>query len=153
MAIKPKTSVTMAVQAECLSHSLAKVSTRDVTLLIDEPVERGGTNLGFAPTETALAALAGCTNTIGQKCAAKLGIDIGNMTVTAKSRFNRLGVTLTEEIDCPFEEIELTIIADGPASEEELAHVAEETAKYCPLAKLFRGSGTVINESWRKAGT
>jgi putative redox protein len=152
MAIKMKTSITMTVKADCTSHSLAKVKTRDLFLLIDEPVERGGTNLGFAPTETALAALAGCTNTIGQKCAAKLGIDIGNLDITVKCRFNRLGVTLTEEVELPFEEIDLTIIADGPASEEELAHVAVETAKYCPLAKLYRGAGTVINEDWRKAG-
>jgi putative redox protein len=151
MAIKMKTSITMTVNADCMSHSLAKVTTRDLNMLIDEPVERGGTNLGFAPTETALAALAGCTNTIGQKCAAKLGIDIGNLDITVKCRFNRLGVTLTEEVELPFEEIDLTIIADGPASEEELAHVAVETAKYCPLAKLYRGAGTVINEDWRKA--
>ena len=151
MAIKMKPSVTMTVTAECLSHSLAKVTTRDVTLLIDEPVERHGTNLGLAPTETALAALAGCTNTIGQKCATKLGLDIGNLNVTVKCRFNRLGVTLSEEIECPFEEIDLTVIANGPASQEELARVAEETSKYCPLAKLYRGSGTVINEDWRKA--
>jgi putative redox protein len=152
MAIKMKTSITMTVNADCMSHSLAKVTTRDLNMLFDEPVERGGTNLGFAPTETALAALAGCTNTIGQKCAAKLGIDIGNLDITVKCRFNRLGVTLTEEVELPFEEIDLTIIADGPASEEELAHVAVETAKYCPLAKLYRGAGTVINEDWRKAG-
>jgi putative redox protein len=151
MAIKMKTSITMTVNADCMSHSLAKVTTRDLNMLFDEPVERGGTNLGFAPTETALAALAGCTNTIGQKCAAKLGIDIGNLDITVKCRFNRLGVTLTEEVELPFEEIDLTIIADGPASEEELAHVAVETAKYCPLAKLYRGAGTVINEDWRKA--
>ena len=152
MAIKMKTTVTMTVEADCMSHSLAKVTTRDLSLLIDEPKERHGTNLGFAPTETALAALAGCTNTIGQKCAAKLGVDIGNLHITVKCRFNRLGVTLAEDIDCPFEEIDLTIIADGPVSEEELTQVAAETAKYCPLAKLYRGAGTIINEDWQKAG-
>lgn len=152
MAIKMKTTVTTTVEAECISHSLAKVTTRDVSMLIDEPKERHGTNLGLSPTETALAALAGCTNTIGQKCAAKLGIEIGNLDVTVKCQLNKLGVMLVEEIDNPFEKIELTIIADGPASEEELAQVAEETAKYCALSKLYRSAGTVINEDWRKAG-
>ncbi|AKS45350.1 Uncharacterized OsmC-related protein [Octadecabacter temperatus] len=151
MAIKMKTTVTTTVKAECMSHSLTKVTTRDVSMLIDEPKERHGTNLGPSPTETALAALAGCTNTIGQKCAAKLGIDIGNLDVTVKCKLNKLGVMLIEELENPFEQIDLTIIADGPASEEELAQVAEETAKYCAVSKLFKSAGTVINQDWRTA--
>ena len=151
MAIKMKTSVTLSIDAVCSSHSVAQVRTRDLTAIIDEPVERHGTNLGFTPTDMALSALAGCTNTIGHKCAAKLGADIGNLNISVKCRFNRLGVTLADEIDVPFEEIDLVVVADGGASHDELQQVAAEVAKYCPLAKLFRGAGTVINEDWRKA--
>ena len=151
MAIKLKTSVTLSVNATCSSHSVAQVRTRDLAQIIDEPIERHGTNLGFTPTDTALSALAGCTNTIGHKCASKLGVDIGNLSISVKCRFNRLGVTLADEIDVPFEEIDLVVISDGDATHEELNLVAQEVAKYCPLAKLFRGAGTVINEDWRKA--
>jgi putative redox protein len=151
MAIKLKTSVTLTIDATCSSHSVAQVRTRDLVQIIDEPLERHGTNLGFTPTDTALSALAGCTNTIGHKCASKLGVDIGNLNISVKCRFNRLGVTLAEEIATPFEEFDLTVIADGSATQEELNNVAREVAKYCPLAKLFRGAGTVINEDWRKA--
>ncbi|MGB2325174.1 MAG: LysR family transcriptional regulator, partial [Pseudomonadales bacterium] len=44
----------------------------DVDFAIDEPIERGGTNLGPTPTDAALAALIGCTNVIGHKCANRL---------------------------------------------------------------------------------
>lgn len=142
----------LTATADCPSHSLAKVAVRDLTQMIDEPTERGGTNQGFTPTDTALSALIGCTNVIGHKCAHKLGVDIGELQISAKCRFNRLGVTLAEEIEVPFEEIDLVVIADGAASEEELQAVAAEVAKYCPLAKLFRGAGTIIKEDWRKAG-
>lgn len=152
MAIKMKTSVTLKVDATCSSHSVAQVRTRDLTSIIDEPTERHGTNLGFTPTDTALSALAGCTNIIGHKCAAKLGVDIGNLNISVKCRFNRLGVTLSEEIDVPFEEINLIVISDGAATQAELQRVAAEVAKYCPLAKLFRQAGTVIHEDWQKAG-
>lgn len=151
MAIKMKTSVTLSAKADCSSHSLAEVAVRDLVQMIDEPTERGGTNKGFTPTDTALSALIGCTNVIGHKCAAKLGVDIGNLKISAKCRFNRLGVTLAEEIDVPFEEIDLVVVADGAASDDELQKVAQEVAKFCPLAKLFRGAGTIINEDWRKA--
>ena len=152
MAVKMKTSVTLSVTATCSSHSVAHVRTRDLASIIDEPVERHGTNLGFTPTDTALSALAGCTNTIGHKCAAKLGVEIGNLNISVKCRFNRLGVTLAEDIAVPFEESDIVVIADGPATQDDLNAVAREVAKYCPLAKLFRGSGTIINEDWRKAG-
>ena len=151
MAVKMKTSVTLKVQADCPSHSLAEVATRDLVQYIDEPKERGGTNKGFTPTDTALSALVGCTNVIGHKCAQKLGIDIGHLKVLVACSFNRLGVTLAEEVDVPFEEINLTVVSDGTATVEELNQVAAEVAKYCPLAKLFRQSGTIINEDWQKA--
>ena len=152
MAVKKKASVTLSMNAKCSSHSVAQLRTRDLVSIIDEPVERHGTNLGFTPTDTALSALAGCTNTIGHKCAAKLGVDIGDLDISVKCRFNRLGVTLEEEIATPFEEIDMIVTSSGSASQDELNKVAIEVAKYCPLAKLFRGSGTIINEDWRTAG-
>ena len=151
MTIKQKTTVTLSASANCPSHSLAEVATRDLVQLIDEPVERGGTNKGFTPTDTALSALIGCTNVIGHKCADRLGIDIGHLNISAKCRFNRLGVTLSEEIDVPFEEIQLTVISDGTATADQLQQVAAEVSQYCPLSKLFKQAGTVIHEDWQKA--
>ncbi|MDA8870639.1 OsmC family protein, partial [Rhizobiaceae bacterium] len=89
-----KTNVKLRAKAHCPTHSLANVEVRDVTLAIDEPQERGGTNLGPTPTETALAALVGCTNTIGHKCAESLGIEIGDLDISCVCEFDRRGVTL-----------------------------------------------------------
>lgn len=72
MTIRMKTTVKLRADADCPSHSLAEVSVRDLVQKIDEPKERGGTNLGFTPTDTALSALAGCTNVIAHKCAMNL---------------------------------------------------------------------------------
>ena len=102
-------------------------------------------------TDTALSALVACTNVIGHKCAVKMGIDIGHLQISAKCRFNRLGVTLAEDIDVPFEVVDLQVVADGSASLDELQKLATEVAKFCPLAKLFRQAGTIINEEWQKA--
>lgn len=147
--IRPKTTVTLRASAHCPTHSLAEVSVRDLAFSIDEPTERGGTNKGPAPTDTALAALVGCTNTIGHKCAAKLGIDIGHLDISVACDFDRRGVTLAEEVDVPFQRIRLNVEADGPASEDEIQRVAAEVAKFCPLSKLFRQAGTEIEEVWR----
>jgi len=107
--IREKTTVKLEVSAQCPSHSRADISVRDQTFSIDEPVARGGTNEGPTPTDTALAALVGCTNVIGHKCAAKLGIDIGHLNISVVADFDRRGVTLTEEIDVPFAAIRLEV--------------------------------------------
>jgi len=153
MKITPKLTVTTSVAGAGTSHSRTDISVRDVTGIIDEPEVRGGTNAGPAPTETALAALVGCTNVIANKCAAKLGVDMGHLSISVDCQFDRRGVTLSEEIEIPFKSIEMTVEADGSASEEDLARVASEVSKFCPVAKLFRNAGTEIKEVWKKADT
>lgn len=151
MAIKMKTSVKLKVSAQCPSHSRADVTVRDVGLIIDEPSERGGTNAGPTPTDTVLGALAGCSNVIGHKCAKALGVDIGHLNINLEAEFDRRGVTLVEEIDVPFTKVVQTIEYSGTASEDEVAKVAAEVEKFCPLAKLFVGSGTELVTTWAKA--
>ena len=149
-AIRMKTSVKLRAEAQCPSHSRADIRIRDVAFAIDEPVERGGTNAGPTPTDAALAALVGCTNVIGHKCAQALGIEIGHLRIGATCDFDRRGVTLAEEIERPFERIVLDVVADGPAGDAELARVAAEVRKFCPLSKLFHAAGTEIVETWRR---
>lgn len=151
MAIRMKTTVKLSVSADCPTHSRSDLTVRDVTFTIDEPEARGGTNQGPAPTDTALAALVGCVNVIGHKCAARLGVDIGHLSIEATCDFDRSGVTLEREIDVPFKSVALRVRATGGADEAALARVAEEVEKYCPLSKLFRMAGTELEVRWQKA--
>lgn len=150
MNVTTKSTVKLRAKAHCPSHSLSKVSVRDLTSFIDEPLERGGTNKGFTPTDTALAALAGCTNVIAHKCADSLMIELSDLDISIACDFDRRGVTLTEEIDVPFQAIKLTVEVDGDVSDNDLQRLAQETAKYCPLSKLFKQSGTLIEEEWKQ---
>ncbi len=147
--MKMKNTVKLRVAAQCPSHALSSIKIRDVEFAIDEPVERGGTNLGPTPTDAVLAALVGCTNVIGHKCAESLGIDIGHLEISAVCEFDRRGVTLTDEIEVPFQKIVLNVVVDGSASNAELLALKDEVAKYCPVSKLFRNSGTIIEENWK----
>ncbi|WP_281929534.1 OsmC family protein [Roseibium album] len=151
MALREKTIVKLRTQGDGLSHSRMDVTIRDLTFSIDEPEARGGTNMGPAPTEAALAALAGCTNVIGNKCAGKLGVDIGHLSIEITCEFDRRGVTLEEEIDVPFVALRQVVTSDGTATEEDLSRVASNVAKYCPLSKLFEQSGTALETIWQKA--
>ena len=150
MAIKLKTVVTYRTTAQCPTHARTEIPVRDLTVTVDEPLERGGTNLGASPTETAMAALIACTNVIGHKNARRLGVDLGDVTIDANCQFDRRGVLMEEEIDIPFPAITLTVNCDTTASQEELTAVGLETAKYCAIAKLFEAAGTDLTVNWVK---
>ena len=151
MAVKMKTVVTYRATAACPTHARTEIPVRDLNVVVDEPIERGGTNLGPTPTEAAMTALVAYTNVIGHKNAHRLGIDLGEISIDANCKFDRRGVLMEEEIDVPFPEITLTVNCTTPASQEELDLVGVETAKYCAIAKLFESAGTDLTVNWRKA--
>jgi uncharacterized OsmC-like protein len=151
MSVTTKTTVTLKAEAHCPSHSLADIRVRDLSFAIDEPEARGGTNKGPTPTDAAIAALVGCTNVIAHKCADSLNLDIGHLDIAAECVFDRRGVTLSEEIDTPFQAIKLVVTTGNVLSEMQLEMLSREVARYCPLSKLFSRAGTIIEEEWLSA--
>ena len=148
VTIRPKTSVTMKMTAVGDSHSKSVVSVRDVAVTIDEPTERGGTNLGLTPTETMIASLIGCTNVISKKIAHKAGFELGELSFDVSVKFDRRGVTLVEEVETPFSDLVMNIEAKTDATPEQFEAMKVDLAKYCAIAKVMRASGISITENW-----
>lgn len=146
-----KSAVKLKASGTGKSHALPEVSIRDLSIVIDEPVERSVSNLRPTPTDTALAALVASTSVLAHKCAAAMGVDIGDLTSGAVCDFDRWGVTLTEEVTVPLQKVLLTMTADGSVSRGDLNRVAVETAKFSPLSEHFRQAGPIIGESWSPA--
>ena len=142
--------VHMKLDGSSKSHSRADIIARDVESVIDEPVARGGTNLGLSPTETLMSSLIGCTNVITHRIMEKMGFKINSLDIKSKTLFNKDGVSLIQEVEVPFPEITLDIAISTNASESDLVEVQKQLAMYCPIAKVIRNSGTVINENWNK---
>ena len=148
MAIKMKTLINMRMHAACVSHSITDVGVRDLTIRVDEPIERGGTNSGAAPTELLIAALAGCTNVIGHKCAEKNGVDVTSLDININTEFDRRGVLLMEEVEVPFPKVTMNIDLVTTAPDDAVEAMKRDLTKFCPLSKVIRHSGTVIDEVW-----
>lgn len=149
--VKPKTTVQYTLTGNCISHARTDVETRDVDVTIDEPVARGGTNMGLSPTESLIASLLGCTNVIGQRCGEAHGVHFEDFHIEALADFDRRGVMMQEEIDVPFPKIVLTITGKADVDDATLEKVKTDLGKFCPIAKVIRGSGTVIEEVWNIA--
>ena len=78
----------------------------------------------------------------------KMGFKIHSLDIKSKTLFNKDGASLVQEVDIPFPEVTLDIAISTDASETDLDEVKKQLAMYCPIAKVIRNSGTVINENW-----
>jgi len=151
MAIRLKTTVKLRATAECPSHSRADIAIRDLSFAIDEPGARGGTNAGPTPTDTAIAALVGCVNVIGHKCAKNPGVEIEHLSIDAECEFDRRGHSGGGDQHSVRSAVMVTVRAKGSADQEVLDRVGIETEKFCPLSKLFRQAGTKLKVNWQNA--
>ena len=148
MNIKAKTFVRAKVSGVAESHSLTLIKARDLVDVSDEPPERGGTNEGFAPTELFLASLVACSNVISHKIAKKNNIQLNSLEISLDAGFNRLGVTLQEEVDLPFPDIKLRIEISTDATAEQLEILKRDLPRYCPVSKMIEQAGTKIDTEW-----
>lgn len=130
------------------SETLTDISVRDVDYIIDEPTQRGGTNMGPAPTEAMLGALIGCTSVISQKIAKKIGVTFDEMKIDLDATLDQRGVNLNTDVAVPFPKIVLKIAVTTSASDEEMAIIQSELKRFCAVATVFRASGTEIEEIW-----
>ncbi len=146
--VKPKSIVRYSISGSAESHSRTLLKVRDLVDVSDEPEERGGTNEGFAPTEFFLASLLACSNVISHKIAKKNGINLDSFELSMDIGFNRLGVTLQEEIDVPFTGIKLRIEATTDATDDKLEILKRDLPRYCPIAKMISAAGTPIETEW-----
>lgn len=148
VTIREKTTIEMKLSATAETHARTRVKVRDVEGLIDEPEARGGTNLALTPTETLMASLIGCTNVITQRIAEGMGVEIDAMDIRLSSQFDRRGVRLEEEVEHPFSDLVMDIDIVTNATDEQMAAIKRDLARFCPIAKVIRGSGISLTENW-----
>lgn len=146
--VKQKTVINYKMLGTSVSHSRTDVTVRDVKLTTDEPIARGGTNLGFSPTETLMGALVGCTNNIALKIAHHHGVEMEITGIEADVQFDRRGVILEEDVAVPFSNVHLTINVRTDASDRDIEEIRTDLAKFCPVAKVLRAAGTDLVETW-----
>jgi len=148
VTVKQKTVVTQKMTGEAKSHSLTEIKCRDVSSLIDEPTERGGTNKGLTPTETLMASLVACTNVIFRKTAHANGIHVHALNIRLETQFDRRGVTLQEGIAIPFPKITMYVDLKTDADDAKVAEAKRQLNMYCPVSKVIRAGGSELEEVW-----
>lgn len=134
------------------SSTKSSVVSRDVSMIIDEPIERGGTNEGPMPVEMVFAGLIGCTHVISNKLAKANDVEIVDMDIEVETTMDSRGTRLIEPIDVPFPETILFIKATMNGSEDAIQTVIHKLKEHCAVSKMLRQSGTSVTENWTVNG-
>lgn len=148
MKIKPKPVWNFQVSGNAETSTRSVIKLRDIELTIDEPIDRGGTNLGPMPVEMVMAGLAGCTHVISNKLAIHYGAPITAMQVDIVTTMDSRGTRLIEPIDVPFPKVVINITADMDGPQEAIDQVIANLRHHCAVSKMLQQSGTQIIENW-----
>ncbi len=142
-------SVVYHLRGVAPSPGRTDITTRDVSAVTDEPVERGGSNTAPSPTETLMAALIGCTNTIVTKIAKSMDLTFTVNEILCEAEFDRRGVLLDERVEVPFPTVKLILDVNTNATDEQLETIRERLPRFCPVSMVMRQSGTNVIEEWK----
>lgn len=139
----------LVVKGASETRSRLRMTVRDLEQVIDEPEARGGTNLGVAPTEAALAGLLGCINVVARRFAEQKGFEVTRLEVEATAHFDPRGPRLIAPVEVPFPLIEMTVVIETSASATDTAALRDDIPAYCPIWQLFARSGTRFEVDWQ----
>lgn len=136
------------VTGHAVSVARTDLAARDHRIMVDEPVERGGTDLAATPLETMLAAFLSCTNVIANVVAEDLGVTISGMELSAVGEFDNRAVFGKADVPVPFPRITLSVGLTTDATPHQIEALRAAVAVRCPMSMILRQAGTRIEETW-----
>lgn len=114
------------------------VTTRQHTFSVDEPGSLGGEDTAANPVEYALGALIGCQVVTYRFWAARLGIRLDDVHVTATGDLDVRGFFgLDDGIRAGFTEVRLDVRLTGPEPAERYTELHAAVDAHCPVLDLF----------------
>ncbi|MDV7143888.1 OsmC family protein [Tropicimonas sp. TH_r6] len=150
--VKEKPIWKFSVTGRHTSNTQSVAEARGKSVVIDEPIQRGGTDEGPMPVEYVFMGLAGCTHVISNKLAAANGIAFTSMEIDIKVTMDSHGTRLIHPIDIPFPSVTLNITAEFDGPREGAIRVTEDLRDHCAVSKMLQESGTEVIENWTLNG-
>lgn len=151
-AVKEKPIWNFNISGKQETRTKSVATARGIDAIIDEPIQRGGTDEGPMPVEYVFVGLLGCTHVISNKLAAANGITFTSMDIDIKVTMDSHGTRLIHPIDIPFPEVTLFITADYEGPQEGAMMVVKKLRHHCAVSMMLRQSGTKVVENWTLNG-
>lgn len=145
--------VTIVAEGVASATTITRSRVRGHEIVTDEPPIRGGQDLGAAPTETFVAALAGVTTVILHRLAKRDGLRLDVADVRVEATLDRRGVWLAEAVPLPWPVVLTTATIETEANEETLRVWESDLAAFSPLHALLRSGGTAVRVRLARVAT
>ena len=139
----------MRVKVEGESESSTRINLRSGSkqMIIDEPFQMGGTDMGPTPVQALLFALAGCLNVTGNFVAKEMGLPLEKMKITIEGSLNPCKfMGMSDEERAGFISIDVIIKPSFSMNveKEKIKEWINETERRCPVTDNIQTS-THIN--------
>lgn len=134
-----KSRVQVHANSKLVDAFRSHIKMREFELVMDQPENMGGNNLGPRPSEVLLAALAACHEVTYRLYAEAMEIDLQKVAVSvtgvsdAKGFFN-----VDEETPAGFSEIYGDIHIQSNASDEDIERLRVAVNRHCPVLDDLR---------------
>ena len=140
--------VNVRVRAKSETPTRINIQSGKFKMIIDEPENMGGTDMGPSPVQVLLMSLAGCLNVTGHEVARQRGMKLNGMKIDIKGKMNPctfIGCSFDERAG--FQHINVSIKADfEDATKEEINSWLLETESRCPVTdNIKEGTSISIN--------
>lgn len=146
--VKEKPIWNFKIAGTHLTPTKSTASARGKDYIVDEPIQRGGTDLGPMPVEYVFMGLSGCTHVISNKLAAANGISFSDMEITIDVTMDSHGTRLINPIDIPFPDVTVNITANYEGPRDGALEVVRKLRHHCAVSKMLQESGSRVTENW-----
>ncbi|MCL2595178.1 MAG: OsmC family protein [Promicromonosporaceae bacterium] len=138
--------LTFSAKAKKIDDGMrVETTTRDFTLLIDEPPALGGTDTGMTPVEAVICALGACQTIVAFAFAEAQGIDLRGFHVTVDADLNTDGFFGKDpNVRNGFTEVRYEMHFEGPHSQEEFEKFAAYIEAHCPVGDIIANPTPII---------
>ena len=123
------------IRAQKASDAKTVVKARNFEIIVDEPVDLGGTDEAPNPVEYVLAAFAGCLNVVGNLIAKEMGFELKDLQIDISGDLNPaklFGQSDAERAGFKNIEVKLTPVCD--ADEATLNEWLRKVEARCPVS-------------------
>lgn len=110
-----------------------KVTARDHSIIVDEPVNQGGTDAGMNPVELLLGSIAACMTLTLSIYSEAMGVKAEDIEVTAEGDLDSAGMKGSSRVRPGYKRIRLSISARTDVAPEVFQQVVDLAVLRCPV--------------------
>ena len=131
---------TYKVSARKSCGEFVRVFARDHSIIIDEPVEKGGTDAGMNPVELMLCSVASCMALTLSIYAEAMGVKAEDIRIDAEGDLDSAGMKGSSRVRPGFNRIRLSISAKTNVAPEVFQQVVDLAVLRCPVEDSIKNS-------------